>query len=121
MRTFLILVSTGLLIAQQAPAPAPNPAAEAKSQAQVPAPKSITDTEARKVRELQLAISEAQNALLQLERQFKAKQGELQDSAKALDTHIDALQSKYKCPDYDLDQKLQWNKKPAPQPGAKQP
>jgi biopolymer transport protein ExbD len=122
MRTLLtILVSTLLLGAQQAPVSAPKPAAEAKPQVQAPVPKPITDAEARKVRELQLSISEAQNALLQLERTFKTKQGELQDSAKALDTYINTLQSKYGCPDYDLDQGLSWKKKPGSQPGAKKP
>jgi hypothetical protein len=108
-----------LLGVQQAPVPAPKPAAEAKSQVQ--ATKPITDAEARKVRELQLSISEAQNALLQLERTFKTKQGELQDAAKALDTYIDTLQSKYECPDFDLDQQLTWKHKPGPRPEAKKP
>jgi hypothetical protein len=118
MRILLVAVSTGLLIAQQAPAPTPKPAANPKVEA--PAPKPITDAEARKVRELQLTISESQNALLQLERTFKAKQTELQDAAKVLDAYIDALQSKYKCPDFDLDQQLTWKKKPG-QPEAKKP
>ena len=122
MRTLLtILVSTLLLGSQQAPTPTPKLVAEVKPQAQAPAPKPITDAEARKVRELQLSISEAQNALLQLERTFKTKQGELQTAARELDKYIDALQSKYKCPDYDLDQGLSWNKKPGPRPVAGNP
>jgi len=124
----IALVSTGLLIAQQRPVPVPEaqiPAAEprsqAQAQAQAQAPKPITDAEARKVRELQLAISESQNRLLQLERQFKTEQAAFQSATGELDKQIDSLQSTYKCPDYDLDQKLQWKKKPVPQPGTDQP
>jgi hypothetical protein len=120
MRTLLIVASTLLLGAQQAPmlVPTPKPAAEAPKPV---TPKPITDAEARKVRELQLAISEAQNALFQLERTFKTKQAEFQAAAGELDKYIDALQNKYKCPDFDLDQQLTWKKKPVPQPGTNQP
>jgi hypothetical protein len=87
--------------------PADVPRAEAK----LPTPKPVTDLEARKIRELQLAIAETQNRLLQLERQFKTEQANLQTATKELDSYLDSLQVKYAAKDYDLDQQLAWQKK----------
>ena len=100
-----LLISALSLLAQDKPADVP------RAEAKLPTPKPVTDLEARKIRELQLAIAETQNRLLQLERQFKTEQANLQTATKELDSYLDSLQVKYAAKDYDLDQQLAWQKK----------
>lgn len=125
-------VVTAYLLGQVAPQAASKPTSTTKPQpaadvantststsTSTASPKPIADSEARKLRELQLAVSETQNRLLQLERQFNAEQANLQTATGELGKYINGLQSKYQCPDYDLDQQLSWKKQPNQGEGKK--
>ena len=86
----------------------PKPAAAPENKVEGPVP--ITDTDARGLRDLQLAMSELRRTIAEARASILDASTTLDKLAPQLDAKVAELRSKYHCPDCKLDGALNWVK-----------